>query len=211
MNSDPSPGFERASISPSIASEMQTPSDSSSKSKSERKVGSWVGIFPPPEHATLLPWAALRDVRRSHGSIQKSIGRLELDHLDAVRALPLIARGGTPVTVGALTREKSVAAEAPIYHKNLRPVSYVIAEVGGRTESPVYALLDLKPRIEALAKEAGIELETWYTRAHRGTRQASFPERLKLNCEAGGMRGMPRRPGMPLLLQCSYGISAKRP
>ena len=84
--------------------------------------------------------------------------------LDAVRALPLIARGGTPVTVGALTRESSVDADPPLYHKNLRPVSYVVAEVGGRTESPVYALLDLKPRIEALAKEAGIELETWYTR-----------------------------------------------
>ena len=84
--------------------------------------------------------------------------------LDAVRALPLITRGGTPMTVGALTRLTNVESDAPLYHKNLRPVSYVIAEVGGRTESPVYALLDLKPRIEALAKDAGIDLETWYTR-----------------------------------------------
>ncbi|MEQ1919518.1 MAG: efflux RND transporter permease subunit, partial [Elusimicrobiota bacterium] len=84
--------------------------------------------------------------------------------LDAVRALPLIARGGTPITVGALTRETKIETDPPLYHKNLRPVSYVIAEVGGRTESPVYALIDLKPRIEALAKDAGIELQTWYTR-----------------------------------------------
>jgi len=68
------------------------------------------------------------------------------------------------MTVGALTRETKVEADPPLHHKNLRPVSYVIAEVGGRTESPVYALLDLKPRIEALAKDAGIDLETWYTR-----------------------------------------------
>ena len=84
--------------------------------------------------------------------------------LDGVRALPLISRNGTPVTVGALTRDSRSDADAPIYHKNLRPVSYVIADVGGRTESPVYALLDLKPRIEALAKESGVDLETWYTR-----------------------------------------------
>jgi multidrug efflux pump subunit AcrB len=84
--------------------------------------------------------------------------------LDAVRALPLIARGGTPVSVGALTRESKVDADLPVYHKNLRPVSYVIAEAGGRTESPVYALLDLKPRIEAMAKDAGVGFETWYTR-----------------------------------------------
>jgi multidrug efflux pump subunit AcrB len=84
--------------------------------------------------------------------------------LDAVRSLPLISRVGTPLTVGALTRSASLEAEAPIYHKNLRPVSYVIADVGGRTESPVYALLDLKPRIDQMAKDAGIDLQTWYTR-----------------------------------------------
>jgi multidrug efflux pump subunit AcrB len=84
--------------------------------------------------------------------------------LDAVRSVALISRAGSPVTVGALTRTVRVEEDAPIYHKNLRPVAYVIADVGGRSESPVYALLDLKPRIEAMAHEAGVELETFYTR-----------------------------------------------
>ena len=88
----------------------------------------------------------------------------ERSSLDAVRAVPLIARSGAPVTVGALTRQVDVEAYSPVHHKNLRPVSYVIADVGGRSESPVYALLELKPRIQALAQDAGIELETWYTR-----------------------------------------------
>ena len=85
-------------------------------------------------------------------------------NLDAVRSVALISRVGSPVTVGALTRTSRVEEDAPIYHKNLRPVSYVIADVGGRSESPVYALLDLKPRIEKMAREAGVELETYYTR-----------------------------------------------
>ncbi len=84
--------------------------------------------------------------------------------LDSVLATPLISRVGTPVALGALTRLARVEVDAPIYHKNLRPVSYVIADVGGRTESPVYALLDLKPRIDAMARDAGIDLQTWYTR-----------------------------------------------
>ena len=84
--------------------------------------------------------------------------------LDAVRGVALISRGGTPVTVGALTRTARLEEDARIDHKNLRPVSYVIADVGGRTESPVYALLDLKPKIDAMAKDAGIDLETYYTR-----------------------------------------------
>jgi multidrug efflux pump subunit AcrB len=84
--------------------------------------------------------------------------------LDGVLATPLISRVGAPMTVGALTRTVDARADASIHHKNLRPVSYVIADVGGRTESPVYALLDLKPRIDALAKDAGADLQTWYTR-----------------------------------------------
>ncbi|MFI5362003.1 MAG: efflux RND transporter permease subunit [Elusimicrobiota bacterium] len=84
--------------------------------------------------------------------------------LDSVLATPLISRVGTTVAVGALTRTARTGADAAVYHKNGRPVSYVIADVGGRTESPVYALLDLKPRIDAMAREAGVELQTWYTR-----------------------------------------------
>jgi multidrug efflux pump subunit AcrB len=84
--------------------------------------------------------------------------------LDAVLATPLISRVGAPVTLGALTRLVRTEQDASIYHKNLRPVTYVIADVGGRTESPVYALLDLKPRIDGLAREAGVDLETFYTR-----------------------------------------------
>ena len=84
--------------------------------------------------------------------------------LDAVLATPLISRVGTPVTVRELTRIVRTEADAPIYHKNTRPVSYVIADVGGRTESPVYALLDLKPKIDAMAREEGVDLQTWYTR-----------------------------------------------
>ena len=84
--------------------------------------------------------------------------------LDSVLATPLISRVGTPVTIRELTRSTRTEADAAIFHKNLRPVSYVIADVGGRTESPVYALLDLKPRIDAMAREAGIDLQTWYTR-----------------------------------------------
>jgi multidrug efflux pump subunit AcrB len=84
--------------------------------------------------------------------------------LDGVLSTPMISRAGTVVTLGALTRTVEASADASIHHKNLRPVSYVIADVGGRTESPVYALLELKPKIDALAKDAGVDLQTWYTR-----------------------------------------------
>ncbi len=83
--------------------------------------------------------------------------------LDGVRSVALISRVGTPIPIGALTKTERLEDAPSLFHKNLRPVSYVIADVGGRTESPVYALLDLKPRIDAMARASGLELETFYT------------------------------------------------
>jgi multidrug efflux pump subunit AcrB len=84
--------------------------------------------------------------------------------LAGVRSVPLISRSGLPVTLGALTRTEDLSADPRYDRKNLRPVSYVIADVGGRTESPVYALLELRPQIDALAKDAGVGLAQYYAR-----------------------------------------------
>ena len=38
-----------------------------------------------------------------------------------------------------------------IYHKNLMPVVYVIGDVAGAKESPVYAILEMRKKIDAIA------------------------------------------------------------
>jgi multidrug efflux pump subunit AcrB len=48
-----------------------------------------------------------------------------------------------------VTVERSVA-EKSLYHKNLMPVSYVIADVAGVVESPVYAILEMNRKLRAL-------------------------------------------------------------
>jgi multidrug efflux pump subunit AcrB len=45
--------------------------------------------------------------------------------------------------LGTLASLDSVAVETPIFHKNLRPVVYVTADVAGRLESPAYAMLEM--------------------------------------------------------------------
>ena len=46
-----------------------------------------------------------------------------------------------------------------IYHKNLQPVTYVLAEMAGVSEAPVYGILDMKSRIGALRGPDGRPLE----------------------------------------------------
>jgi multidrug efflux pump subunit AcrB len=45
--------------------------------------------------------------------------------------------------LGTLASLDSAPATTPIFHKNLRPVVYVTADVAGRLESPAYAMLEM--------------------------------------------------------------------
>ena len=58
--------------------------------------------------------------------------------------LALRVRGASPdgvlVPLRELVTVETVAADKSIYHKNLMPVTYVIGDVAGEVESPVYAI-----------------------------------------------------------------------
>lgn len=65
-------------------------------------------------------------------------------------ALPEPGAGGSPlVPLRELVRVEHVTVEKSRYHKNLMPVTYVIGDVAGVVESPVYAILQMN---EALRK-----------------------------------------------------------
>jgi multidrug efflux pump subunit AcrB len=53
-------------------------------------------------------------------------------------------------SLGTLASLDSVSAPTPIFHKNLRPVVYVTADVAGRLESPVYAMLGMRKDLATL-------------------------------------------------------------
>ena len=67
--------------------------------------------------------------------------------LDSLRQLRLV--GAHSVALGELTREASTTEDVSLYHKNLRPVTYVTGDLAGEAESPVYAILQMN---EALAR-----------------------------------------------------------
>ncbi len=67
--------------------------------------------------------------------------------LDNVLNMTLLSRYGNPIPVRELVNVEKDTKDPAIYHKNLMRVSYVIADVAGRYESPVYAILKLKKEI----------------------------------------------------------------
>jgi multidrug efflux pump subunit AcrB len=73
------------------------------------------------------------------------------------------APNGTLVPLGELVRVERRVADQNIYHKNLMPVVYVIGEVGGRYESPVYAILKLNRAIDRLRIPEGYTIRRYAT------------------------------------------------
>jgi multidrug efflux pump subunit AcrB len=86
-------------------------------------------------------------------------GRAGLARLDGV-SLP--SPQGRMVPLASLVNIRETTETASIYHKNLRRVTYVTAEVAGATESPIYAILDMKEKIAALTLPEGYAIEQHY-------------------------------------------------
>ncbi|MFQ3590484.1 MAG: efflux RND transporter permease subunit, partial [Chloracidobacterium sp.] len=68
----------------------------------------------------------------------------------ALGRLRLANRQGSAVAIDEVARLEAGTAERPLYHKNLMPVVYVTGDTGGRTESPVYAILKLNAALDQL-------------------------------------------------------------
>ncbi|WP_242342209.1 efflux RND transporter permease subunit [Anaeromyxobacter terrae] len=74
--------------------------------------------------------------------------------LDTLLALTVPgARGQVPLS--ELVRVERTREAAEIQHKNLKPVSYVTADLAGQIESPLYALLALEKKLDGLRGDRG--------------------------------------------------------
>ncbi|MFO7709018.1 MAG: efflux RND transporter permease subunit [Desulfobacterales bacterium] len=81
--------------------------------------------------------------------------RAGLERLEAIR---LPGSGGRMVSLADLVSVEKTEIDRSIYHKNLMPVVYVIGEVAGAKESPVYAILELWKKIDAIPLPEGYRL-----------------------------------------------------
>ncbi len=63
--------------------------------------------------------------------------------LDALLALRLRTSTGALVPLAAVVRPQPAAGEKAIYHKDLQPYTYVIADDAGSTDSPLYGMFSM--------------------------------------------------------------------
>ena len=89
--------------------------------------------------------------------------RTGLEHLGEIGLRT--SAGGIVQLSELLTVERTVQDKA-IYHKNQKPVVYVVADVGGpgaeQAESPVYGVLGVGKKLEAFRAAEGYQIEQYY-------------------------------------------------
>jgi multidrug efflux pump subunit AcrB len=78
--------------------------------------------------------------------------------VERLEAIKISAADGRQIPLSTLVRSRAGSVDRSIYHKNLMPVVYVIGDVAGTRESPVYAILDMRKKIAALELPEGYRI-----------------------------------------------------
>jgi multidrug efflux pump subunit AcrB len=78
-----------------------------------------------------------------------------------LRSLNIPSRMGSQVPLAELVSVREGVGEKTIYHKNLKNVTYVIGDVAGTEESPVYVIMKMKDAVKNLKLPEGYELKQY--------------------------------------------------
>jgi multidrug efflux pump subunit AcrB len=81
--------------------------------------------------------------------------------IEKLREVEVQAADGTLVPLASLTTMEEKPEDTTIYHKNLKNVTYVIGDVAGSKESPIYAILEMRDKIAQLQLAEGYELHQY--------------------------------------------------
>jgi multidrug efflux pump subunit AcrB len=84
--------------------------------------------------------------------------------LDALLKLRVRSRDGQLVPVSELVEVRDTAREKTIYHKDLLPVVYVVGDMGGALDSPLYGMFDIRSKINGMELKEGGTLGEWFIR-----------------------------------------------
>lgn len=90
--------------------------------------------------------------------ITVKLPKADRSDVDKLRQVYMKSAGGQMIPVSDLVTVNEETLESSIHRKNQRRVMYVLAEVAGEIESPVYALLDTGGEVDAIDMPEGYNL-----------------------------------------------------
>ena len=90
----------------------------------------------------------------------------EESHGDLAALLQLTVRGasGKQVPISELVTVSDTVREQPIYHKDLLPVNFVVADMAGKVDSPLYGMFQMRGDIAKIQTPGGGPLVEYFVR-----------------------------------------------
>lgn len=83
--------------------------------------------------------------------------------IETLQSIGMPTPAGAMIPLSRLVKRQDGFEEKTIYHKNLKNVTYVLGDVAGTEESPVYAILKMKKTIEKMMLPEGYVLKQYST------------------------------------------------
>ena len=93
--------------------------------------------------------------------IRVQLSRADRSSIEGLAAMRLPSAGGGQVSIAEVTNLEKKTIDPSIYTKNLRPVVYVLGDVAGEEESPVYAIEKMNKAIDKLEMPGGYHLKVY--------------------------------------------------
>ncbi|MEG9328418.1 efflux RND transporter permease subunit [Salinimicrobium catena] len=79
-----------------------------------------------------------------------------------IMQIQIASQNGQMIPVSDLVQPKEVTRDKSIYRKNQKRVVYVLADMAGELESPVYAILGMEEKLQEIELPAGYEISDLY-------------------------------------------------
>lgn len=134
----------------------------------DKKKAALLGVSQAAIVATLRAGLAGEDVSYVHDASKYPVAtRLRLPQaaqsdIEPLLKLSVASASGKLVPIRELVSIEQSQREQPLYHKDLLPVSYVIADMAGKLDSPLYGMFGMRADISDIAVPGGGKLNEYF-------------------------------------------------
>jgi len=128
-----------------------------------------LGVSPPDIVDAVKVALSGEDVTSIHDATAKYVPPLRLglpiaqrSDIDDVLKLRVRSRSGALVPLSEVVQLEKTQRDYPIYHKDLLPVVYVVGDMAGKLDSPLYGMFDINSKVSGMPLKQGGTLKTYF-------------------------------------------------
>ena len=106
----------------------------------------------------------MHDASRYPAPVMLQLPTQSHGNLDALLQLGVRGASGKLVRISDLVTESDTLREQPVYHKDLLPVNYVVGDMAGKLDSPLYGMFQMRSEIAKLQTPGGGPMVEYFIR-----------------------------------------------